>query len=820
MNLFILSAFRRIFKNKVSTVINLVGLTLSIITFLLIISWIKSEQSYDRFWPGYNEMFRVTLTQTSNGSPVLSTAMNYSGAGPVLRNELPEIEAATILNKDKVTVFTPEKSFQDINLFYLDTSFFKVFPRPLQADNSNIYADIHGAILSRSMAKKLFGNTNPLNQRFKLNEGWDFFVCAIFEDFPKNSHLQIDMLIQRKALFYYVRNFNNATGMLDDSHIGEIRESDPYSQMDWTHRSYTYIKLKPGCNIASVESKYAQAIKPCIKKMNDAGEGVKFTFQPVSSIHLMSDLRDEIAVNGNSFRVTAFSVIGVLIMIISWFNFMNLSIAVYMKQSAKDYVKRIIGAGKKHLLIQHMLETFMIHGTAGMVSLNIVIFLLKRGFHLAGFHIFSSDYFGLSVTCLVLVVAGTFFSSLYPLYMIARNQPANLPKNPSWLGNQNLFSRQALVIFQFGVAIFLIVCTYCIFKQIWFMQEQKLGLNINQTMVSYSPMSMIKKPALRMKLKAFQDEIGRVPGVVSFTTAESVPGKVFWRTSNEVHLADGQENKYLFSLTNIDQNFFDFFSVKMLAGTDFLPTSDYDSKEIIINHLACQRLGISNSQSAINQMVTINKETYRIAGVVDDYHHLSLKDEVAPVIFFKSLQWYQDVGYYCIKISPVNLKATVSNVKKVWENIYPDEPYLFSFLDDTYNALYEEDKKFGSIYMFFSLLAIFIACMGLFALARISAENKIKEIGIRKVNGAKIIEVIAMLNKDFIKWITIAFLIASPLAWYAMYKWLQNFAYKTNLDWWIFAIAGAGTLAVALLTVSWQSWRAATRNPVEALRYE
>jgi putative ABC transport system permease protein len=816
------SSLRKISKQKVISAINLTGLVLGITTFLFIALWIRSELSFDRFWEGNDRMYRVTLTKKANGSPVLNTAMNYPGAGKVLQNELPEIEVATTVGKDVITAFTPQNSYQDIHFYYIDSSFFRVFPRPVVSENSNIFADIHGAMVSRSMAKKLFGKENPLNRKFKLNEGWEFFVCAVFDDFPENSHMKIDMMVQWKALFYYMRNFNYETGSLNNDHIGEITNSDPYSQREWSNLySYTYIKLKPGQNtIANVASKYKKAIDPCIKHIHSAGEDVAFTFQPVSDIHQFSKLNDEISVNGSDFRIKAFGIIGLLIMIISWFNYVNLSIAVQLKQAVKVQIKRIIGASKGHLFLQQFWETFIIHAAAGIISLAVIMLLLRKGVHLAGFNIYSLHYGWLMVICLALVVTGTLFSSLYPFYKIAGMNSANTLKKVVQTDTRHNLSRHSLVIAQFGVAILLIICTCTVFKQIWFMQKQDLGVKLNQVMVSYSPMTMIKKPSLEIKLKAFQDEVMRTPGVVSFTTAETVPGKNFRRTSNNVHLDNGQENKYLFSIANIDQNYFDFFSIKMLAGSNYLPDLNYDSHKVVINATACKRLGIADYNSAINRVVHINNQPCQIIGVVDDYHHLSLKDEISPAIFFKSLHWYFDIGYYCIKVQPANLETTVRKVSSVWNNVYPDEPYQYSFLDDTFNALYKEDKRFGSTYLFFSIIAIFIASMGLFALARLAAENKIKEIGIRKVNGAKVAEMMVMLNRNFIKWVAIAFVIACPIAWYAMHQWLQNFAYKTELSWWVFALAGIVAVAVAVITVSWQSWQAATRNPVEALRYE
>lgn len=816
------TTLRKIFKQKITSIINLSGLILSISAFLFIISWILSEKSYDRFWNGYDRIYRVALTKKVNGSPVLNTAMNYPGAGQVLQNEFPEIEAATKFGKDFITVFTAENSYQDVNFYYIDSSFFKIFPRHYVSENSEIFADIHGAIISKSMAKKLFGSENPLTRKFKLNEGWEFFVCAVFDDFPENSHIKADVLIQWKALFYYMNNFNYSTGILDDDHISEISENDPYGRNEWSYMySHTYIKLKQGKNnISDLVSKYKKTIQPCIKHIQDAGEDIEFAFQPVSSIHLSSKLNDEISVNGSNFRIKAFGIIGLLIIIISWFNYMNLSIAVQMKQAAKDKVKRIIGASKGHLFLQHFSETLTIHAFAGITAISLISLIIRNGVHFTGFNIYSVNYVGLVVICFLLVITGTLFSSFYPFFKTLRITSTNNLKKAVTNGPQNIFSRQTLLILQFSVAILLIICTSIVFKQIWFMQKQDLGANLNHVMVSYSPMTMIKKPSQQTKLKAFQDEVMRTSGVVSFTSAETIPGKEFRRSSSNVHLDDSQENKYLFSLASIDQNYFDFFSIKILAGSIFLPSSDYEGNSVILNSTARKRLGISDDQSAIDRMVTINDNSYRIIGVVDDYHHLSLKDEIAPVIFFKSLQWHFNIGYYCIKILPVNLESTINKVAQVWGSVYPDEPYLYSFLDNSFNALYNEEKKFGGTYLFFSIIAIFIACMGLFALARISAENKIKEIGIRKVNGATVVKIMAMLNQNYIKWVLVAFIIACPIAWYILKKWLQNFAYKTDLSWWVFPAAGIVALGIALLTVSWQSWRAATRNPVEALRYE
>ncbi|HLP03944.1 MAG TPA: ABC transporter permease, partial [Paludibacter sp.] len=593
MNILLKSIFRKTLKNKVNAIVNLSGLIISMVAFLFLLSWIRSEESYDHSWPTHDRMYRVALSQSGNGITTQNTAMNYSAVGPTLRNQLPEIEATTNIAKDIVTVFAGENSFQNINMFYSDSSFFKVFQRPLQSENPKyIFSDIHGATLSRSMAQKLFGNVNPLNKRFKLNEGWEFFVSAVFDDFPPKSHIQADMIIHLKSLFYYMNNFNNETGILDDSKISEINGE---SNGDWGGVwSYNYIRLKPGADIKNVEAKYAQAIKPSIKHITDAGEEVKLVFQPVGDIHLNSQLEGEIMTNGSKFRVMACLVIGLLIMVISWLNFMNLSISDYLKQASKDNIRRVIGAGKRDIMYLHAIEILLFHTIAGAISLAIVASLLKNGLHVAGFDIPQASYLYLSFVTGILVMAGAFVSSLYPVFQVYKPQSASALKQKTILGRRSLLSREVLVVFQLAASVFLIIATGFIFKQVQFMQNQPLGINLDRTLVSFSPMTMIKKPAIAEKLASFKDELRQIPEVKSFTTAETVPGKAFERKSNEVNLVGKESTKANFSLTSVDQNFIDFFSVKMLAGSNFPPASNYDANEVIINKQACMKLGFKN----------------------------------------------------------------------------------------------------------------------------------------------------------------------------------------------------------------------------------
>jgi putative ABC transport system permease protein len=821
MKVLILSLLRRILRSKTNLLINLLGISIGMIAFLFISAWVVSEKSYDKFWNHSEDIYRVELQRKSADSELLNTAMNFKGVGPVLKNEIPEVEAATMLDKDIITVFTPEASVQNINMFFTDSSFFKVFPRKIRSENSKLlFADIHNAVISQSLAQKLFGARDPLNETFKLNEGWQFNVVGIFEDVPENSHIKFDLILQHKALMYYMRNFDCSTGVLDNSKLSSFTERDPYSQSQWRSlRSYTYIRLKPGSSIRQVEQKYTDAIRPCIQHIIANNESVKMNFMPVTDIHLHSDKDQEMFVNGSYLKVFAFMVIGLLLIITSLLNFVNISVASSLNQTASRGVHLILGAGKRHLFVEFFSEAFIVNFLAGVFCFLSGTVFLRHGMVIGGFKIFPVGWETLALISGIMVFAGTLLSAFYPFLFVMTRMLKSARNFKVRLKGSNYSSIKALVVFQFCISIFLIIGTIAVFRQVNYMQNTDTGMDMEQTMVSFSPMTMIKKPDRLQRLQTFRMEIQKIPGVKDFTTAEIVAGKGYDRISSEVFLQGGEKSKYPFVMAHIDYDYFDFFSIGKVAGNFFQATSPKDGDEVIVNETACRQLGIA-PDGAVNRFLMIDDKPYRIKGVVKDYHHLSLKHKIDPVIYFNSLNWFRTVGYYFVTISGIAPSHTISEVNKLWTRIYPEEEYHYSFLDDRFNAAYEADLNFGRVFLILSVLVIFIASMGLFALAKFASGARIKEIGIRKVNGARVTEVLVLLNKDFLKWVALAFLIAAPVAWYVMDQWIENFAYRTNLDWWIFALSGGTAMVIALLTVSWQSWHAAICNPVEALRDE
>lgn len=820
MNLLIKQTIRKLTGRKFNLIINLTGLTLGMTALLFIWSWMNSEKSYDKNWDHADQIYRVALTRSFEGKVTQTTAQNFKGVAQVLCDKIPEIEAATNIDKDIITVFTPEASVQNINMFFADTAFFKVFPVSLESEHPDrLLSTIHDAIMSRSLAQKLFGNTNPLGQSFKLNEGWEFNVVALYDDLPENSHIRFDLILHQRALRYYMRNFNYATGELDLTNLAGYTDPDPYAQGQWrSTRTYTYIRLKPGSSISQVESKYRSAIEPCISHLTANHEAVSFEFQPVTGIHLYSARDNELSANGSHTKVLAFEIIALLLILISFLNYINIALANNLNEAPIHTLHRILGANRFRLFSGFITEAFIMNALAGLLALLPGILFLLKGTSIAGFHIFPVGLGTMILLVALMVITGTLLTALYPylyaLYKLRTTRKAQSTGSPTINT-----SMRSLVVFQFAASIFLIIGTFFIFRQLHYMQQSETGMNMEHTLASFSPMTMIKKPDEVERLRTFRQEVRKIPGVTAFTTAEIMAGKPFDRSSNEVRLFDQESDQTTYALASIDYDYFDFFGIRLIEGQLFNSSTPYDGEEVILNEKACSTLGLTPSKAQGN-LIQIGNRSFRVKGIIADYHHLSLKDEIAPVIYFNSLRWFRTVGHYYIKIAPGNQPQTIKAVNTLWNRIYPQEEYHYVFLDDKFNLAYQADIHFGRVFLILSMLTIFIACMGLLALTRFLSAAKTKEIGIRKVNGATVTEILTLLNKSFIKWIGLAFILASPIAWFVLHNWLEGFAYKTTLSWWVFAATGLLTITLTVLTVSWQSWRTATKNPVEALRYE
>ena len=381
--------------------------------------------------------------------------------------------------------------------------------------------------------------------------------------------------------------------------------------------------------------------------------------------------------------------------------------------------------------------------------------------------------------------------------------------------------RKILVVTQFTASIFLLVVVITVFKQINYMKTRDLGVNIERTLVTYSPPTMNRRPTIIPKLKSYKSLIRNTPGIEAICSSSAIPGReILWKRQDIRRIQDPPNTVKTYAYTYIDYDFIKTFDLNLLAGRDYSESENENGNAVIINEMALHQLGFPNPGEALNSFILVGDKQFEIVGILKDFHQESLKREIKPILFFFGYIWMSDIGYYSIRINSADLKNTIARIEDVWKKIYPEDHFKYFFLDEEFNSQYRSVLAFGRVFTLFSLLAVFVAGIGLFGLAVYSTNLRTKEIGIRKVNGARNSEILVLLNKDFVKWVAIAFVIAVPLAWYVMHNWLATFAYRTSLSLWIFVLAGAGAMGVALISVTWQSWKTATRNPVEALKYE
>lgn len=825
---------RSVQKQKLTSVLSILVLTLGMTSFMLIFFFIQYDKSYDESWNESNKIYRVALEKTlANGNKTYS-ASNYPALSQVIANEIPGIEYATGLWKDVISVYTPDIFLQNVNFFYSDDSFFKVFNQPFVVGNPNDpFPTIQSAVISEKTAMRLFGQKDPLNKRFKLNEGWEFIVSGVFADMPENSHLKIDVMTSAKSLFYYLSHFDNKTSTLRLDDAGNASEPDPTAEWLWMNTDkYTYIRLKSNTDLASITNKFNIIYKKYLRHSTDLGEKSNFILQPVASIHTESTMNNELSPNSDHKTITALYVIAILILVMSWIIFINFRITQSLERAKEAGMRKVVGATSVNLLSQIVLESVIFNGLGMLLAFGIFFYLrvwLSNYLELSNLIPVKIVYF---LKFLVVFAIGAILSGIYPAYILVTKKAQQLISKKFIQDNDGMFNlRRSLIVFQFAATIALLIATTLIVKQVTFMRNKDIGLSIAQTAYSFTPMSMIKKEGATKKLSAFMEEINCLPGIKASTLSSCIPGKETNFHSNTIYPSGKPEKKGdNFGIQCIDYRFQKVYNPKILAGQMFSRDDRTGGTQLVINREACKTLGFDSPEMAlgkfvqvgVNDYLSIPETPYQICGIIEDFHQESPRKKIEPLLLINDFRWKYDTGFITILLNPNNdgYKQTFAQLKDKWKAFYPIDSFEFKFTNETYQLQLKPDKKLAEIFSLYTFLSVLLAALGLFGLAAYSAKKRTKEIGIRKVNGASWLDILILFNVDFIKWVAVAFVVAAPLAWYAMQKWLENFAYKTSLSWWIFVLAGIFTLAIAILTVSWQSWRVSTANPVDALKVE
>ena len=823
LNTILKISFRNILKHKALSLINIIGLSVGLASALLIIMHVSHEVSFDRNWDKADDIYRISLNRYQNGELSFKSARTLRGMAPVLKEKIPEVVGSTELFKDVVTVYNENYQIQDIQMFVTDSSFFSVFKLDfIDQQGTNPLTGLHSSVISESAALGLFGTTNAVGKWFKVCQGWRFYVAGVYKDLPSNTHLPFDMLLSWQTYNFYFQNWDDITGTEVIRNPNAHINNKPVTTWDWGYNgNYTYVLTRPGSNPLKIESEIAKVAVDFTRKITENNGKVEFHLQPVTDIHLKSDLEQEVIPNGNRNSVLALVLISVVILCFAWINFINLTLIRTVEHAKSTGLRKIMGAHKKQLVAQFMIEAFITNLVSIIIAFSLILLFKDWFAEVTGMPIITNIGLKNGIILTILILTGILVSGLYPALYLASFKPIDLFKGIKTSASNHFDLRKVLVVAQFTGSIFLLAGVLAVYKQINFMKKQDLGINIDRTIVTFSPPTMIGRPQRMPRLKSYRSAIKNIAGIEAIATSGAIPGKeILWKRQDVRRPEDSPNTVKTYAYTYIDYNYINTFNLSLIAGRNYAESENENGNTVIINETAVKQLGFKDIQKAIDSYILVGETQFKIVGIIKDFHQESLKKVIKPILFFYGYKWMSDIGYYSIKINFRDFRNTISQIEETWKKIYPEDNFIYFFLDDNFNAQYNTDQSFGRIFSMFTGLTIFVAVIGLFGLAFYTTRQRTKEIGIRKVNGARNSEILIMLNKNFIKLVAVAFLIATPIAWCVMHNWLKNFAYRTNLSWWIFLLAGSGALLIALITTTWQSWNTATRNPIESLRYE
>ncbi len=790
---YLLLAVKHLRKQRVFSVINILGLTVGITCCFMIFLFIMNELSYDDFHKNGKNIYRVMRVGNNNGErrnvPYLSPPY-----GPTLINDYPDaVQASVRLMRDNDLISYDNISFNEKNIYLADKNFFEFFDFRLTKGNSaTVLKEPNSIVLSETTAKKYFGNDEPIGKILQFNKDQQLKVTGICKDVPVNSHLQFDMVIPLELL----------------------RPMQPDWFTQWPSNGlFTYIQLNPNVDAKQFEKHFPAFMDKYLGNYYaSAGFKMGLTIQPLSDVYFTTDALDNVK-HGNKKMVYIFMCIAILILVIACINFINLATARATDRSKEVGLRKVLGAVRRQLFSQFMLESILYATVACILSIGLVQLLMPAYSNLLGYQL--PSFWGNPIVYIFLVavilIVGLLAGS-YPALLLSSFSPIESLKGKLKVGKSGSFFRKALVVFQFGISVLLIISVVIIMSQMNYMRNTDLGFNKEQTMIV-----RFDNLAISRKKSQFKNELKTIPAVQNVSLMSGEPGGFHDGYGFE---AEGKSQEQLIFRTEYaDWDFAKTLGLKIIAGRDLSENFKTDSlQSVLINRTAANTLGYTPEQAIGKWIKNLSKDSLRrtIIGVVEDYHFSSMKSRIEPLVISPGT----DKRLALIRLKTSQLPSAIAAIKKMYTNVAPDYPFEYSFLDEQFDKAYKTESKQQSVLSIFSMIAIFIACLGLFGLASYTAIKKTKEIGIRKVLGSSVQNIILLLSKDLLKPVLIGTAIAIPIGYYAMNKWLQGFAYRINFHWWMFAIAVVVAVTIALLTVGLQALKAAIANPIKSLRTE
>jgi putative ABC transport system permease protein len=803
-------AFRNLVKRKGYSLLNILGLAIGITCCLLIFQYVAYEKNYDKFGPEAKRIYRLRLDSYQKGKLAWQSATSYPAIAPTMKRDFPEVEEFCRLYDADLLLSNEEKNikFNELKGYYADPSVLHMFDIHLVKGNPKTALDAPDKmILSQSMARKYFGNEEPLGKRLTSKNGRprQFEVTGIFKDYPANSHLILNHLVSYSTLSQDLRERG------DTSNAAE-------TAWGW-YDFYSYLLLKPGADPKKLEEKLPAFCNKYMnsKEWNKANNVRNELYMiPMPDVHLYSNYNQEAEVNGDGKGVSFLYMISFFIIVIAWVNYSNLATARSLERAKEVGVRKVLGALRTDLITQFLTESLLLNLFAFIIGI-FAAYLLTPAFNQligstnAGKLQLPFDYLLIFASLFLL---GTLVSGLYPAFVLSGYHPVTVLKGLFKNTSKGLVLRKSLIIGQFATSIILIAGTLIVYQQVQYMRNQQLGVNINQTLVLQGTQT-VQDSVYQNVFQPFKTDLLKMSQVKNVTASSNVMGQEIYWTRGMNRLGEKGQAVTMY-IMGIDYDFLPSYELKLLAGRNFSKDFKTDSSGILLNEKAIELFGFKNAEDAIGKKIR-SRDTLTVVGVVTNYHHQGLQKAMDPMLFYLIPNMS---NYYSIKLSSSDMHQTMSAIERTWNKYFPADPFNYFFLDDSYSNQYKADTRFGEVFGLFAGLAIIIACFGLLGLSAYNVLQRTKEIGIRKVLGASVNSLLVLLSKEFLVLVLVSLFVAIPVTWLVMNNWLQDFAYRINIQWWVFALAGFIAILIAMVTTGLQALKASVANPVKSLRTE
>ncbi|MDX2443604.1 MAG: ABC transporter permease [Bacteroidales bacterium] len=798
---YIQSAFRNIFKNKIFSILNLISLSVGIAACLLLFQYVFYENSFDKFHENSENIYRIRYDGYRNGNLMFACAAAVPAVGPAMKENFPEVlEFSWAFPQDGILSTGDNISFRERKIQIATPSFLRMFDWEIIRGDTSALTLPYSAVITESTAKKYFGNEDPIGKELILWGEHSCEVRGVMKDIPENSHIKFTVLISAETLH---------------------QQTDNQSRTAWGWYDFnTYILLEEGADPMEFQQKFADWLAEEKKEEWEEYNGhQEFILQPLEDIHLHSELlqESEPEENGDANTVSILSLIALSVLIIAWVNYINMSSSRALERAREVGIRKVVGAHRRQLIRQFLFEAFLMNILAAGISILIVALVLPSFNQLTGrnltMSLFGEPTFWAGLSALFL--AGALLSGLYPAFVLSSFKPIEVLKGKFSNSGKGYLFRKILVVFQFSASVSFIAGTVLIYSQLKYMRDQDLGVNIDQTLVLKGPGVGIDT-TFNEKFKTFKNEIKSIPGIEHLSASTNIPGdEIFWASG--IRRTDEEQSRGVMYKIGLDEDYIPAFDIEILAGRNFSPEYGTEDLAVIINKKCVEFIEYESPEEAIGQKVHIDGEDRHIIGVIADYHQMSLKQEPIPLIYFYIPA---NRSFFAMKISPDRVDQAIDELKVVYDDFFPGNPFNYFFLDVFYDRQYRIEKQIFVAIGVFSLVAIIIAALGLFGLSSYTILQRTREIGIRKVHGASVTRILFLLSREFLELIILSIVISTPITWWGISKWMENYPYQVGINWGVFLVTGLLVILFALFAVAIQTIRAANTNPAQSLKYE